>query len=377
MERLRQLLREAAQTRLEILRALALPVVQTSVAATLAWVVAHDLIGHPNAFFAPIAATVAIGLAAQQYIRRVGELMLGVAVGIAVADAIVSGIGTGTWQLGVVVLVSMAVAAAIGGGPLFITQAAVQAILVATLPGSNTGSRFVDALVGGAIGLAILIASPPNPVRRARREATTFFAALAVALDEIAAALERRDVAAAREALAHARAVEPVFRRWVDSLRAGREKATVSPPYWQLAAPARPLRRRVGASRPRRPQCPRPRARRDPRGGARPETPRRVARGHSLAGRRGEGGRGDARPSRPVAGDRSCAPGRRARERSLCPGQRPSDCTRRRPDPLGRHRPPDCTRARAIRRGRARPRPRRGGIGRLDDRLPRQVECGN
>ncbi len=230
----RQLLREAARTRLALLRALALPVVQTSVAATLAWYVARDLIGHPNAFFAPIAATVAIGLAAQQYIRRVGELMLGVAVGIAVADAIISGIGRGTWQLGVVVLVSMSVAVVIGGGALFITQAAVQAILVATLPGGATGSRFVDALVGGAIGLAILIASPPNPVRRARREATTFFTDLAGALEDIATALERHDVAAAREALAHARAVEPVFRRWVDSLRAGREKAAISPPYWRV-----------------------------------------------------------------------------------------------------------------------------------------------
>jgi uncharacterized membrane protein YgaE (UPF0421/DUF939 family) len=230
----RQLLRDAARTRLESLRALALPVVQTSVAAALAWYVAHDLIGHPKAFFAPIAATVAIGLAAQQYIRRVGELTLGVAVGIAVADAIVRGIGSGTWQLAVVVFVSMGVAVVIGGGALFITQAAVQAILVTTLPGAAAGSRFVDALVGGAIGLAVLVASPPNPMRVARRQATAFFGELALALDEIADALERRDVAAAREALAHARAVEPVFRRWVVSLRAGREKAAVSPPYWHV-----------------------------------------------------------------------------------------------------------------------------------------------
>ena len=234
MKRPRQLLRDAARKRLDDLHDLALPVVQTAFAAALAWYAAHELLGHPKAFFAPIAATVAIGLAAQQYIRRVGELMLGVAVGIAVADAVVNWIGSGTWQVAAVVLVSMTVAIVIGGGPLFITQAAVQAILVVTLPGSNTGSRFVDALVGGAIGLTILIASPPNPMRRARREATAFLLDLASALYDIAIALERRDVVAAREALGHARAVEPGYRRWVETLYAGREKATLSPPYWRV-----------------------------------------------------------------------------------------------------------------------------------------------
>ncbi len=41
-------------------------------------------------------------------------------------------------------------------------------------------------------------------------------------------------MAAAREALGHARAVEPIFRLWVESLRAGRERATISPPYWRV-----------------------------------------------------------------------------------------------------------------------------------------------
>jgi uncharacterized membrane protein YgaE (UPF0421/DUF939 family) len=234
MARPRQLLRDAAETRLESVRALAAPVAQTAVAAALAWYVAHDVLGHPRGFFAPIAATVAIGLSAQHYIRRLTELVLGVAVGIAIADALVSAIGSGTWQLGFVVAVAMGAGVLIGGGPLFITQAGVQAILVTTLPGSNTGSRFVDALVGGAIGLAIVILAPTNPMRTERRGAIAFLTGLADALDDIAGALETRDVAAAREALAHARAVEPGFRRWLESLRSSREKATLSPPYWRV-----------------------------------------------------------------------------------------------------------------------------------------------
>jgi uncharacterized membrane protein YgaE (UPF0421/DUF939 family) len=120
-----ELLRATARARAAAVRDLALPTAQTAAAAGLAWYVAHDLVGHPKAFFAPIAATIAIGVAGQQYIRRVVELTFGVAVGIAVADAIISAIGSGVWQLILVVSVAMTVAVMIGGGPLFITQAAV------------------------------------------------------------------------------------------------------------------------------------------------------------------------------------------------------------------------------------------------------------
>lgn len=229
-----QLLWATLRARLAALRSLALPIAQTAAAGGLAWHVAHDVVGHPKAFFAPIAATVTIGLAGQQYLRRVFELTFGVALGIAVADALIAGIGTGVWQLSAVVLLAMGVAVLIGGGPLFITQAAAQSILVATLPGSHGGSRFVDALVGGGIGLAIVIVTPVNPLRSARREGAQFFAELAAALDEVAGALERRDVAAAREALGHARAVEGTFRRWQQALRSGRETALLSPPYWRV-----------------------------------------------------------------------------------------------------------------------------------------------
>ena len=57
---------------------------QSALAATLAWWVAHDLIGHRSAFFAPIAALIALGVGVTNHPRRVLELTLGVAVGIGV-----------------------------------------------------------------------------------------------------------------------------------------------------------------------------------------------------------------------------------------------------------------------------------------------------
>ena len=66
------------------LRALWLPVAQAALAATLAWWLAHEVIGHRNAFFAPIAALIALGVGVSNRPRRVVELTLGVAVGIGV-----------------------------------------------------------------------------------------------------------------------------------------------------------------------------------------------------------------------------------------------------------------------------------------------------
>jgi uncharacterized membrane protein YgaE (UPF0421/DUF939 family) len=227
-------LRDTARARRDALRELAYPIVQAALAAAVAWALAHDAIGHPRAFFAPIAALIALGVAASNRTRRVVELTLGVAVGIGVGDLLIYGIGSGAWQVGVVVVLAMAAAVLLGGGPLFVSQAASSAVLVATLaPGGLNGSRFVDALVGGAVGLAAVVALPLNPLRRARDAGAPLFEELAATLEDVAGALERGDVAAAREALGRARASDPAVARWRAVLEMSQETARLSPPYWR------------------------------------------------------------------------------------------------------------------------------------------------
>jgi uncharacterized membrane protein YgaE (UPF0421/DUF939 family) len=224
---------DAGEARVEALRALALPIGQSALAAALAWYLAHDVIGHSAAFFAPIAALIALGVGAANRPRRVVELTLGVAVGIGIGDALIWAIGSGAWQLGLVVFLAMGAAVLLGGGPLFVSQAASSAVLVATLVGGHNASRFVDALVGGGVGLAVLIAVPVNPLRQAQRAGAQVFAELAATLEDVAAALEARDVAAVREALARARAAESTVVRWHQALLVGRETAFLSPRHWR------------------------------------------------------------------------------------------------------------------------------------------------
>ena len=75
------------------LRLALLPVLQCSLAAGLAWLIATEVFSHERPFFAPIAAVVSLGLSLGQRWRRALEVTIGVTVGVAVGDLIISVIG--------------------------------------------------------------------------------------------------------------------------------------------------------------------------------------------------------------------------------------------------------------------------------------------
>ena len=182
-----------------------LPIVQCAVAAALAWLVATEVFGHSRPFFAPIAVIICIGVGlGQQRLRRVVELVVGVSVGIGVGDLLVNTIGTGFWQLALVLALAMTAAVVLGGGPLIVLQAGSSAVLVATLlpPGGTAGwDRMLDALIGGVLGIAAIAVLPGNPPRIARKHANRMINELTVALTRGAEALETRDPGIAADAL--------------------------------------------------------------------------------------------------------------------------------------------------------------------------------
>ena len=125
---------------------------QCAVAAATAWWVASALLGHERPFFAPVVAVVALGVSYAARLRRVGEVVAGVALGVAVGDVFVRVAGTGTWQIALVIAVAMSLAVLLEAGPMLVTQAGVQASIVTTLvPPTGEGlDRWLDAAVGGA-----------------------------------------------------------------------------------------------------------------------------------------------------------------------------------------------------------------------------------
>jgi uncharacterized membrane protein YgaE (UPF0421/DUF939 family) len=208
------------------------PIVHTSLAAALSWLVAVELFGREQPFFAPIAAVITLGLTVGQRGRRAVELAFGVALGILIADALVLVIGTGTLQIALVTALAMLAARALGGGPLLVSQAAVSAVLVATLQPPTDGFSFersLDALIGGGVALVVAaVILPVNPVTLIRRTAEPVIVELSATLDDVAAALEARDGELAERSLVRARDMEGLLADLSEAIEAAHESARIS-----------------------------------------------------------------------------------------------------------------------------------------------------
>ena len=219
------------------LRAGMWPIVQTAVAAALAWSAAALVLGHERPLVAAIAAVISVGAVAGQTLRRATEWIFGVAVGLAVADFIMLAIGTGPAQTGIIVALAMAVALLIRGGIMFVTEAGVSAVLVAGLDPTTYGvsqgvspDRFLEALVGGGAALAVSVTFPANPSARAREAARPVLEDLATALRDAAAALIGGDLRLAENALSEAWRIDALVAQLREELDGGYQIARLAPP---------------------------------------------------------------------------------------------------------------------------------------------------
>lgn len=189
-------------------------IAQCALAAGVAWLVASDVFGHPTPFFAPIAAVVSLGTSYGQRLRRVVEVTIGVAIGVFLGDLLVAQIGTGAWQLTLIVGLAMSTAFLLDGGQLFVTQAAVQSIVVSTLtpdPGAAL-TRWTDALIGGAVALVAATAVPAAPLRRPREQAAVVMRKIAGLLRAAGEVMADGEVERALALLADARSTDHLIR---------------------------------------------------------------------------------------------------------------------------------------------------------------------
>ena len=212
-------------------------VLQTAVSAALAWYLAKLVLGHPAPLFAAIAAIIVSSTSLGQQRRRATELALGVAVGIFIADLLVRGIGTGGWQIAVLVVLAMSAALLVGGGPELVTEAGVSAILLATVQvpdGGVSPDRFLDALMGGAVSLVVnAFLFPVDPILIVARASQPVFLDLGASLDATARGLERGHVEEARAGLERARALDDQIESLHAAIAIGRDTARLAPSRWR------------------------------------------------------------------------------------------------------------------------------------------------
>jgi uncharacterized membrane protein YgaE (UPF0421/DUF939 family) len=187
-------------------------VLQTAAAAVISWYLAVLLLPDDRPAFASIAAVICVGITYGQRRWRALELVGGVVLGISISSVLLYLIGTGPLQIALLVILAMSAALLFRGGELLVNEAAISAILLASLQSSSAGfsaDRIIEGLIGGGVGLVIAsLLLPPDPVAMVSRVAQNVIGKLASTLEEAADALATGDVARAEQALLAARGID-------------------------------------------------------------------------------------------------------------------------------------------------------------------------
>ncbi|WP_312098151.1 FUSC family protein [Corynebacterium dentalis] len=220
--------------------------IQCAIAAGLAFWTAENIFDHHNAFFAPIAAVISLGVSGGRRTRRSFELVLGATVGVGVGDVVIHFIGSGYWQVSVVVFMAIIAGTFVDRAGMVAIQSASTAVLIATIipPGtSGAFDRMLDALVGGLLGLFVLATIPNSPLRPARREMATLISKATLVLDDVAAGIEVMDVEVISEALETARGTQTSVNVMLSEAGGGSEVVALSPIYWTAKRHSRSMTR--------------------------------------------------------------------------------------------------------------------------------------
>lgn len=209
-----------------------LPAILQIIAAVIAaYAIARWGVGHAFPILAITVTINSLGFARDARPQRVAETVLGILVGVALADGLSLVIGKGLWQLIVVLLVVFVVGRAVSSNPAFAVAAAVPSALVLILPVPDGGpfGRTLDALIGGLIALAVTALIPRDPARAAARERRRLFSAIDEGIATIVDALAEADTAAGELALERLRRTQPLVDAWRGTLDSAVAIARISP----------------------------------------------------------------------------------------------------------------------------------------------------
>lgn len=208
-------------------------ILQSAFAAALAFAISQSVLGHPYPIFAPISAWIALGFSEDRQLRRILEISAGVAVGIGLAELLVQGIGSGAWQVGVVLVAAALIGRFLDRGQLVARLAGSQAIVIVGLPATAAGGggfgRLADAVVGGLAAFVVVAVTPSDPRRWPRRHAHTAMVDLAVVLRLVARGLRDRVAQDLEDALLTGRSSQSALDDWKSSATDARKNSRVTP----------------------------------------------------------------------------------------------------------------------------------------------------
>lgn len=205
-------------------------IVQIVVAVALAYSISHWLLGHPYPVLAITVTITSLGLTRDARPRRVAESLLGIVLGVGIAELLALVFGAGLWQLAVVLLVVLVVGRFSSPNSQFAVASAVPSTIVLLIPAPDGAfGRTLDAVIAGAVALLVTALVPRDPGRAAARDRRVIFAVLTESSESVARALRDGDEAAGELALSRLRRAQPLVEAWRQSLDTAIAVARISP----------------------------------------------------------------------------------------------------------------------------------------------------
>ncbi|WP_353807240.1 FUSC family protein [Agromyces sp. SYSU T00194] len=206
-------------------------ILQVTVTAVASYAFASFVLGHERPLIAALVVISSLGFVRDARPIRVLETVVGMTLGIALAEVLLIVAGQGIPQYALALAVTLLVARLVSPSAAFAVAAALQCTLVMLMPLPEGGpfTRTVDGLVAGAFALVATAIIPRDPRRTAAREGRRLVHEHVAVLGAFADALRHGDADAAELALSRARSTQPVVDAWTAAVDSGVAIARISP----------------------------------------------------------------------------------------------------------------------------------------------------
>jgi uncharacterized membrane protein YgaE (UPF0421/DUF939 family) len=204
---------------------------QIVLGVVLSYSIAHFVLGHPTPLLSVTVLISTLGFARDARPRKVVESTIGILVGILLAELIRILVGTGVWQIALVLFVTILVARAVSANPAFALAAATQSALVMILPTPVGGpfTRSLDGLVAGAVALLLTAVIPRDTRRIATRDGRALASTVSQAMMSLLEGLIESNEPASFLAVERLRKTQALIDNWTTSLDSAVAVARIAP----------------------------------------------------------------------------------------------------------------------------------------------------
>ena len=204
---------------------------QIVVAVVASYAFSHYVLGHAVPLLSITVAISSLGFGRDARPRRVFDSVVGILVGILFSELLFTLLGSGVWQIALILFLTFVIARFASPSAAFAAAAGIQSMMVMLLPDPDGGvlTRSVDGLVGGVVALLVTALVPRDPRALARRDAGRLLSTLAESFDSLLDGLRTGDEAAAALAVTRLRRTQPLVDDWNAALDSAISIARISP----------------------------------------------------------------------------------------------------------------------------------------------------